>query len=144
MSREGIKNMRTAIIFALTATGCSEEICLAIENAYIRKARKYFSLISRKPWRQFRRRPLSFITRARNNSHPRRDATRRYTRIDVPSRENGSTLPLLPLSIWWITEPFMASILANNRRSSSFSFLPKKTMIAIFSFVLPSGTQDPF
>lgn len=116
-----------------------EEICLAIENAcsYICKVRKYFSLISRKSWQQFRRKTLLFITYARNHSHPRPDAT---LRIDVPSRNDEQTLPL---SIWWIIVPFIASMLANNRRSSSFSFLPKKTMITTFNSVPPLETLFP-
>lgn len=46
-------------------------------------------------------------------------------------------MKILPLSIWLVIAPFIASMLASNRRSSSFSFLPKKTMITTFSFVCP-------
>lgn len=51
---------------------------------------------------------------------------------------------ILPLSIWWVIAPFIASTLASNWRSSSFSFLPKKTMIATFSLVCPEYKTDSF
>jgi len=140
VKREWIKNMRPAIIFAFTLAGCSKYTSLLRMRTHIYVKKIFLFNFGGS-------RDDNFAGNHFCSLHAREIILRvsSVMRRDVAfSMSRRAINKLLPLSIWWIIAPFIASVLASNRRSSSFSFLPKKTIVTTFSFMPRSGTWDSF